>query len=245
VALLVTHYILAYGYFRSVIQTLNDEVGEAVTVDSRLEMQCDANDSLNHSFRDLAFINAQLQMARSDSAGFVIDIPDSLVSVQIKGVNVYSTRIKAYQLDFILQNAGVQAYQHLYAKPLNIRSEQSNIEKEPILHVIAPEDTASARVAPKQQPDTTLAIVVKVDYLLDHNIDLTLKGYEKPSFSRWMTDQFQFVGERIMLTRNMFSNVFSDQAPDYKYKLHIEVGNSDARVINHALQSDAWVCIRH
>lgn len=220
------------------------EVGNAVKVDSILEQTCHDNDSLRNTYHDLFFLQAQVDMAKNDTTGLVIDLPNKLVYVQIKGVNVFQTKIQKQELDFMLRDIGFHAYRYLHEKPLKIQAEHANIEREPIVHITAPADTAAARLAPKHQPDTTLIARIKLDYQLEKNINLTIAGYEPPSTSACLSGQSQFIHERLKLTKKMIVGIFTNQPPEHRYHIHLWVKNHDARIMYRALLKNSRVVIR-
>jgi hypothetical protein len=223
---------------------LNERVVASSSFDSNLETLCQKNDSLRKAFQELTFIKAQLELAKSDSAGMIVSIPDSMLAIQIKGVNVFKTKILNIKQDAILHNSGIHTYQYLYGKPLKIKFEEGNVEKEPIVHVIAPADTSAAKLAPRHQPDTTITKILNINYLLEHNIRLVVNGDEKPSFVGWILNQFHAASLRMILTKNMFNTIFSKVSPEYHPDIIVEVDNRDALIIYRALQSHASICIK-
>jgi hypothetical protein len=243
--LLLGHSFIAYKYYQKILSNMQDEVIEATNFDSNLEQLCRNDDSLRNAYHDLFFLQSQLALAKNDSAGLVVDIPNNMVFVQIKGVNVFKSTILEQEIDFILQDAGFHTYRYLHENPLKIQAEQANIEREPIVHIVAPADTAAARMAPKHEPDTTLLAIVNLDFLLDKNINLTISGQKVPTANGWFNEQVHGIYERLKLTQKMIIGIFSNQSPKHYFKIHLWVNNRDARIIYRALQTNSQVVIRY
>jgi len=242
--IILLHYFFAYTYYYRIVKGLNETVATSSTFDPNLEILCQKNDSINNAYRDLNFLRARLQLAKSDSAGLIVSMPDSMLTIQIKGVDVFKTKIVKIKQDNILHNPGIHMYQYLYGKPLKIKYEEGNVEKEPLVHVIAPADTSAAKLAPRHQPDTTLTKVLNINYLLENNIRLVVKGDENPSFSHWILNQIRTVASRIILVIDMISSIFSSVSPVYQPEISVVVNNRDALTIYRALQSHARICIK-
>lgn len=114
----------------------------------------------------------RLGLARQDSIYLVLDLSDSTISLEIKGVNVRKCPIQSLQISNRITSADPDLLLNWVSEPFTLHSEISSIPKTPFLIVEAPKDTAEAARLPRKplEPEKTF-----VHYILWFDRDLMLE----------------------------------------------------------------------
>jgi len=239
--LLIAYYIAVFSYHRNIFIKYNEAVLQSADADMVLENACRDDHSLDSLYHALAFKKALLSMAQTDSAGLVISLPDSSMYLQIRGVKVFDTKLKNIRLDRFAGQMGVNAYLKNFGRPAKLTRDTCNYEKEPIIHIVAPEDTTEAKSI-KHDPDTTISQPVKIIYWLDNDLKVNIDGVKPDADSFWRSATL-YLTDRIGLVHRFTINYFTGNEEHYSPELSIELENKDALIIYRALHSRAPVVV--
>ncbi|NLU38701.1 MAG: hypothetical protein GXX78_07405 [Bacteroidales bacterium] len=123
--------------------------------------------------KEKAHLQAQIEMAESDSIGLVINVKEKKASLMLKGVEIHSSLIKELNIDPVFKGIESPAYRKMFTNPIHNVGEYSSVIKEPIVYKKAPKDTIEAMkmltlpVAPEPEP-------AYVNYDLQYGIKLIL-----------------------------------------------------------------------
>ncbi len=239
--LLVAYYIAVFSYHRNIFIKYNESVLQGEEADLQLENACREDTSLDSMYHELAFKKALLSMAQTDSAGLVISLPDSSVYLQIRGVKVFNAKMKNVQLDRYAGQMGINAYLKNFGRPAKLTRDTCNYEKEPLIHIEAPDDTTEAKSI-KHDPDTTISKPVKIIYWLDNDLKINIDGVKPDADSFWKSTVL-YLDDRISKVHRFTINYFTGKEEGYTPELFVELENKDALIIYRALHSRAPVVV--
>lgn len=241
--LLALGYNLAvYHFYQQFIQNTNEMMLNDPTADKQLEVFCSEDENFNRANRKLAFYASKLAMSATDSAGMIISLPDSTISLEIKGVKVYESKIEQFYIDPILRSYGIHAYQKQFGKPIIISESRGNYEKEPIVHINAPEDTSAAK-AIKHSPDTTITRKVDISFDMENQTSVRISGYTTRPRQNMAASAWQFLKYRLRMSGEVLRFTFNRTNFVYNPRIELVIKNKEALILYRALPQKARACI--
>ena len=191
--------------------------------------------------RKKAYLSAQVKMAESDSIGLLINMRDSIIQLQIKGVAIKTIKFHEYDISPFFQRANQEAIYTMLASPLIITGMHATFSKEPINVKIAPKDTSEAVVSAK--PDTTDFEAVFFNLETDRNIDLffeqqedTVKADRK---ARFLFD----LNGRLRDASATMKAVTRFETPPYTPYIKIRIPKSEAKIVYRAIPRESMVVL--
>ncbi len=199
---------------------------------------CYDQPALSNEIRELTYLTAFDEMAKSDSIGLVINLADSTAMLAIKGVVIHSAKIHAISNDGFLKSMNICSYQNLFSRPIAILSQNATIEKEPIQIKKAPKNEEEA-LANAEHPDTTKTIqVTDIHFKLAIGCNFFIHdasvGCEKANKS------LSTPGE---IWKNMKRFIVFKE-PEYEPAIHICIDNKDAISIYRGLPARGQIILR-
>jgi hypothetical protein len=190
------------------------------------------------------FLNSQVAMAKRDSINLIVNLMDSVVSLNIQGVNIRECKIYHYKLS--------HAFKHIKANPLffdwmaepfALRDEWATTAKVPIKIRKAPKDTIEAKKY-KTEPAALDKPDIYFTMQFDRNLFLRVKQVESITFWGWL--------RRCLYQKIVFLNISKDTilalfyrtTPQYPYWIEITISKNDALAIYRALPNKAALALR-
>ncbi|HMM11040.1 MAG TPA: hypothetical protein PKE03_02985 [Bacteroidales bacterium] len=121
----------------------------------------------------------RLSLAAKDSIYLVLNLKDSTISIEIKGLTVHTARAKEVFVSHRILKAEHDALIKWIDQPFAFQQELSTIAKTPILVVDAPKDTSEAARLPRKplEPEKDF---VQYSLLFDRQLLLEIKQNEEP-----------------------------------------------------------------
>jgi len=215
----INHINSEYGYKKPEKGGLND----SIFTDSAFV-------ALN---RQKAFYLARIAMASSDSVALSLNLPDSTATLEINGVNVYTTKILSSRISKVFRKADEYAVTMLLSRPFTITKDYSSIPKEPVVFKVAPKDTTEYK--PDAPPDTSKIEYVNFILETQEGIRLYVYQYTEGNFLASL-NQFLFdLADRVRTSAGILKCMVKFKTPEYKPWIKIKVPVKDARLIYRAL----------
>lgn len=187
-----------------------------------------------------SFELARLELAKSDSVSMLIDLVDSLVTLDLKGVAVHKAKIVSYSKSALFEALHPDAMVHMMAKPMQVETYYSSIVKEPRIYKKAPKDTIEA--AAQEVEQDTMAVHRPSFYFLGLDNDIRISfvhEYEKGhSYFPLIKDQ------KINQFKAATDSLMKFKLPEYVPSINIEMAKSDATTVFRAIPQHAYVAIR-
>lgn len=184
--------------------------------------------------KEKAYKEALLKLSENDSIQLAINIPDSTVSLYIKGVRIHHSKISYFEKDKILENMPIIQQVYMFSKPINILSQNSTVIKEPIFVREAPKDTIEASLN-AWQPDTLVQDPAFLVISVENDIDIILEQESNPT----KIDQKVYSQFHRELKKNYFTNsvksVIKPHEESYRPRITIKIPADELRSIYRAL----------
>jgi hypothetical protein len=186
-----------------------------------------------------AFELSRLELAKSDSVALIINLVDSIVTLDLKGLSVHKAKIVHFSKSSLLDALHPDAELAMLSKPMKVKNSYSTIVKEPRIYRKAPKDTIEA--AQQELTQDTLAARMPSVYILDLDNDIHISILhqieEGFSYSPFMKEQ----------KRKQFNaatdSIIKGKLPEYIPSITIELAKSDATTIFRAIPHHALVAI--
>jgi hypothetical protein len=190
-----------------------------------------------------AFQQNRLSLAEKDSIYMILDLPDSLLILEIKGVTVKKTKI----LDIEISNRfALIPHENLLpwiSEPFTLTRNLSTIPKSPIIIKQAPKDTieaAKTSSAPRL-PDST---GVFYTFYFDRNLLLEIEQDNPPEKDVMERVKTYRSIKRKESTRSVFQMLKKPQQTDQPMLIKLVVSEVDARAIYRAVPSKTHLVLK-
>jgi len=192
---------------------------------------------------EVAFQRNRLALAEKDSIYVVLNVPDSLLILEIKGVTVKKTKL----LDIEISNRfALISHENLLpwiSEPFTLESDLSTIPKSPIVVKQAPKDTIeAARMSTKPAPpDST-----NVFYTLYFNRNLVLEIEQADPLEVGATEKVETYRKikREESTRSVFQMLRNPQQTDQPMMIKLLISESEARAIYRAVPTKTHLVLK-
>jgi hypothetical protein len=180
-----------------------------------------------------------VRLVDSDSVSLTVDLADSIITIEQKGVVLHTASINAFNISHVFKRIDRNDLSMALAVPLTIKESVSTIARKRYNVKIAPSDTSNS--APMVTPDTLAGDAVCFRFGLDRGIQLEVRQSED-------TDNKTIKEYNSALNRNEYRRILSDlfafRVPEYHPVIQIELGEKDARAIYKALPVHAKIALR-
>ncbi|MBN2596266.1 hypothetical protein [Labilibaculum sp.] len=193
-------------------------------------------------FKEKVFLETRFQMSKADSISLSINLKDSILQLELKGVVIKSTKITDFEVDQFLYQLKPATYQHLFGRQSQVKSYSSTISKVPIVVKKAPKDTTEAQ-ALSVKIDSVKSEVVHWMLKLDKEIILKIEGSDPYFRSHWWIGQKFWLREDMNSFKN-FKETIRFKVPEYYPEIRLVISESDAKAIYRALPAKPLVGIR-
>lgn len=190
------------------------------------------------------FLQSQLLIAKSDSIGLILNLADSMLSLNIRGVNVRDCQIYRFKMS--------HGFKHLEAshgvfnwlsKPFILQKDWATIPQVPIKIRKAPRDTIEAKKY-KSEPVTLDKPDVHFTLKFDRNLVIRIHQIESNSF--WGTILKWYYNIRSYLRRvaDTFLAFIHGKAPANRLWIELKISKNDALAIYRAIPSQAALALK-
>lgn len=190
-----------------------------------------------------AFQKNRLALAEKDSIYMILNLPDSMLVLEIKGVTVKKARI----LDLEVSNRfSLISHENLLpwiSEPFTLQSDLSTIPKSPIVIKQAPKDTieaAKTSSAPRP-PDTT---GVFYTFYFDRNLQIEVEQSNPPEADVMEKVKAYRSTKRNESTRSVFQMLKKPQQTDQPMLIKLVISDVDARAIYRAIPTKTHMVLK-
>jgi len=190
--------------------------------------------------KEEAFLKSKVTLLANDSIYLVIDLKDSLLSIEIQGVAMHTVKIVRINKSGIFDGMEGPALINQFSSPFQIDSMFATIPKDPYILKIAPEDTIQAQKN-VSIPDTARSEPVIFSAYLNRGILLKI-GQSEVDKSR--SSLKYLMRKRYERTLKFLKSACDFKVPEYQPFISIEIPSKDARAIYRALPRNGFIAIR-
>ncbi len=190
-----------------------------------------------------AFLNARLTMSGSDSLGLTINLKDSLVQLEMKGVVLRQIKFEKAEMSRFFKGIQPTAYGQHFSKPFFITEIEGSIEKNPVIVRKVPKDSVEA--AQTQVPiDTSKVGFVEWHLVLDSALLVSIVQSDQHG-SRAGGSTFSYRLRRHMKTlRATNRDVIRLRKPEIFPEITVFIPAGEAKSFFRALPPNGLVVVR-
>lgn len=243
VILAVAYTILKVIAFQKAINNIEQHIAKELKKRKKtVEWVSEPDSTLKNLLVDKAYYNALITASKTDSIFLAINIPDSTVSLMIKGVVAHKAKAEHIKVSPLFSAINPPLLIQGLSVPLTISKHTSTIPKVPLMIKIAPRDTSE--YTPDVIPDTT--DLDPVNFIIELKPNILLYFYESnPSQSSDGFNQFKFdLRERTWTVVQDVKRMLKLKTPVYKPYIRFRLGKKDAKVIYRAIPNQGQVVLR-
>jgi hypothetical protein len=193
--------------------------------------------------KEIAFTSARLAMAKSDSICLSINLEDSLVFLEIRGVVVHQARIKQERVNTFFSRIDPSAVRPLFAKPFIVSKIRGNGPQNPIIVKKAPKDTieAALNAAP---PDTGRHSPVFFFIQFENGLGVYFEQVDERDSHYHLSHALFRTGFLLSNAWHILADIFRFRAPNYHPMIRLRMSRADVKAIYRSLPQQALVSIK-
>lgn len=193
--------------------------------------------------REKAFLNARVALAGNDSLGMTINLEDSLVQIETKGVILRKVKFENAEISRFFRSFNPVSYSATFSKPFNITEIEGTIVKVPIVVKKAPRDTIEA-AQNITKVDTTKTEFVEWHLQLDSTFiisfvqsDRSFGNFDWPTLKYRLRHHYKtFIGTN--------RDLLFFRKPTYNPEITIFIPKKEAKSFYRALPTNGQVALK-
>lgn len=217
------------AYFASLPQKENDTINQC-SIPGYIE-----------KLRKKSYLKAQVKMAASDSVGVIINLRDSVILLQIKGVNVRKIKIRECLVSSFFHRANQEAVFDMLSAPLIVTGMNATFSKDPLKVNVAPKDTIEAMQNAIAKPDTTDFEAVYFTLETNKNIRFFIAQSEDTIVSDKRAHFYFDLNDRLEHAKSDLKAISSFREPEYTPYIKIWIPKSEAKIIFYAIPHEGMI----
>jgi len=192
-------------------------------------------------FREKSFLQSRTALAETDSIYLSMNLADSVVSLEISGVSVASTKFSRLSMSTMLKDRNDYVISSMLSKPFTIERGFASIPREPLVIKMAPKDTSEFE--PDIPPDT--ADYEPVNYIMEMDNGTVIYVYQEEKLNKGDGSHLFFFDLRYRLsgTWETMKSVFTFKVPEYHPYIKVRLPRSDSKRIYRALPEHGQIAV--
>jgi hypothetical protein len=191
-----------------------------------------------------AYLENRLHLARnSDSVYMSVNLDDSLVHLEINGVEVRNCRISGITASKRLSRIGHEQLWAWLSEPFELDTDMSTIPKIPYVIKEAPKDTLEAQAqSAKPMPVDTSSVMFSLYF--KRGLVLEIVQQEDPHAADSKIIKKYQKAQKQVKRREALRAVFRGQPPTLPIHIRLEVSQADARAIYRGIPVNAMLALK-
>ncbi len=189
------------------------------------------------------FLEARIALAGNDSIGITIDLRDSLVRLETRGVILREIQFSEAEISRFFRSLGPAPYAAIFSKPFRINEIEGTIVKEPIKVKKAPRDTTEAALQ-ISTVDTSRVEFIEWHLQLDSSFVVSfIQNDGKAGPFNWPTMKYRFRRhyQTLLETYRALSRF---RLPAYLPEITVFIPGNEAKSFYRALPRNGMVAIK-
>lgn len=237
VLVLIQAVIIPAATFEPIPQSVIKANGNDTIFQKMVQPQEDQRDlylKILNQEQKLSFYQNRLLLARQDSIYLVLNLQDSTLDIEIKGLAVHRCKLLEIDASKRLQVAQHEELQQWLGQPFTLKDEISTIPKVPILVVDAPKDTTEAAKLPKKpmEPEKT---VVYFSLIFDKNLVVQIQQIEPYLLEEEALVKEYYEKTTGLYKRSLMDKILSPMPENLPVFIHLKMNEGDARTIYRSI----------
>jgi len=205
------------------------------------------NDSLDQAVlkaqKDIAFYTSRLAMAKSDSICVSVNLEDSILNLEIRGVVVHQAGIATRKVNLFFSRIDPCAVRNLFSKPFILKKLRGNGPQNPVLVKKAPKDTIEAAKI-SSPPDTSRRKPVFFTAELENGFTIYIEQYDRKNLRYHLARTCFLTRHRLITAVHTLADLFRLRITDYKPLICLQLSHEDARALYRSLPRQALFSLR-
>lgn len=222
------------------------EFQELVDADSVFTMNFDPlyeHPEIQIQLKERTYKEALLKLSESDSIQLVVNLSDSIIGLNIKGVMIHQTKFHEFTRDKFLEKLPFMTEIKLLSRPLPVLSQYASIVKEPVVVRHAPKDTLEAELN-AWQPDTLIQSPAFVSYVTDQGLQIIFEQDKNEHFrDHWKKFSF-YTHLRATKALRAIKNFVTFSRQEYQPAITVKMPVDDLRAVYRALPQGTLIVLK-
>ncbi len=193
-------------------------------------------------FREKNWLETRLILSKADSIYLSVNLNDSLVQLEMKGVVLVQIKMLDFKYDRFFDELSPGVYRHLFATQVQVDSTFSTIEKMPITI----KKVVGGNSEMKGESPDTIRIVETVHWIswLDNGVRINIEGVgtDFPT-GNWRSEVF-WISQDLQKIAQTIRQTSALKLPDYYPEITLVLSDRDAKTIFRALPEKPFVAFR-
>jgi len=185
-----------------------------------------------------AFLTNRSILARQDSIYLSFQIADSTLSLEMKGVPLYTSKVTRITMSGIFKDIPDSILNAWLSTPFTIRHHESSIPKEDIIFRKAPKDTLEY-LSTQTTPEAPKFDPTYFRLSFDRGLDLYVEQSEPAARAK----RNFYRGLRRTRLKNNLDSLISGKLPAYTPWIKIEISQKDALSIYRSLPGKGYMAL--
>lgn len=198
--------------------------------------------SLFNLFKERTWLESRLKVAVEDSISLSVNLKDSVMQLELKGVVLKNSKIIDFNADRYFSDLHPAVYHHLFGSVASGDNILSTIEKIPLVVKKAPKNSVES-ANQSYAVDSVKNEEVHWMLSLNNGIVLKIEGSQTGLMKNHSNNKFWRHLEMEQLKAGI-RKTLRFKLPDYQPEITLVISETDARAIYRALPEKPSVCIR-
>lgn len=195
-------------------------------------------------YKEKAWLETRVQIARTDSISLSVNLKDSVLQLELKGVVLKSVKIIDFSAEAFFYQLNPGAYHHLFGTQTQGGSNYSTIVKAPITIKKAPKDTSEVRTEVVAIIDSAKVEAVHWMLTLDNGVLFKIEGTDQYLKSDWWVGRKFWFWQDLHKIKQDLRQTVQFKVPEYQPEIRVHISEAEARAIYRALPVHPLICIR-
>jgi hypothetical protein len=221
------------------------------------EFQKEYTDSINNPEKDslkskeilaleneIAFQRSDINLANSDSNYLIIDLIDSMMYLELKGIRLQESKIVDFSVSNFIAKLDPQILNNYISKPFNVERTVSTIEKMVLKTKIAPKNEEEAIA--QLQADTIKEKLdfVRYTYYLDRDLEIEIVQDSINSEDYIKENKDILLKRKIETLKEIVNSAIEFKSIKYTPSIKIVLQQKDARTIFRSMPYNGMIALR-
>lgn len=193
---------------------------------------------------DEAYWQARLKLAQSNAIQLAIDLRDSVVSLDIRGVSVHQAKIHKFKISRAIKRMEAQGRLHPWlVNGFTLQKELATLPKAPIRIKEAPKDTIEASESAGEELEIENRDV-HFTWHFDRQLTVFVEQVQTPSLAGMLSKAWYNFRRSVGGAGETLLNLVQLKLPRHRLWIELELPRDDAKAIYRALPKNAGLALR-
>ncbi len=193
---------------------------------------------------DEAYWQARLKLAKSDAIQLAIDLRDSVVSLDIRGVPVHQAKIHKFKISRAVKRLRSERRLHSWlTNGFTLQKELATLPKAPIRIKEAPRDTIEASETSGEELEIETHDV-HFTWHFDRQLTVFVEQVQMPSFTGIFSKGWYNFRRSLGGAGEAILSLVQLKIPRHRLWIELELSRDDAKAIYRALPKHAGLALR-